>query len=261
MKERESKTINKILLFIVAVLVIVIILLLLRGCSKKDTGTDSKGNINVFELKCEIDCNCPKCKNDDKDKENNKNNNSNEKSNPKDNSKNSKDNSKNSKDNSKNSKDNSKPASKEIDDEPQEEVNIRVFDQNKTWNENTSLKLFEDSAYVVKGKIAPESSGTYQFVIKNSTSFNVKYSIEFEEKNNYNINMKYKLKKNNEYVISDWVDYSTLKQKSIKLNSKSSDTYYLEWKWFEGSSDNSIGSNPSSKYGLSIDIRAVQVND
>lgn len=240
MKERENKPINKILLFIVVVLVVIIILLLLRGCSKKDTEMNSKGNINVFELKCETDCDCPKCKNDDEDKDNNKGNNSNEKS---------------------NSKDNSKPASKEIDDEPQEEVNIQVFDQDKTWNENTSLKLFEDSAYVVKGKIAPESSGTYQFVIKNSTSFNVKYSIEFEETNNYSINMKYKLKKNNEYVISDWVDYSTLKQESIKLNSKSSDTYYLEWKWFEGSSDNSIGSDPSSKYGLSIDIRAVQVND
>lgn len=209
MSDKKDGNINKVLLFVVFILIIIIILLLLRGCSKKEEKTANKGNINVFELKCETDCNCPKCKDDDS----------------------------------------------------QEELIIEVFDKDKTWNENAELKLFEDSAYVVKGKIAPESTGTYQFVIKNSTSFNVKYNIEFDETNSYNINMKYKLKKNNEYVVSDWVTYSTLKQEAIRLNSKSSDTYYLEWKWFESSNDSSIGSNPSSKYGLSIDISAVQVND
>ena len=243
MSDKKDGNINKVLLFVVFILIIIIILLLLRGCSKKEEKTANKGNINVFELKCETDCNCPKCKDDDnKDKDNNKKSDS-------------------SSNNNSNSKDNTQPASKETDDDSQEELTIEVFDKDKTWDKNAELKLFEDSAYVVKGKIAPESTGTYQFVIKNSTSFNVKYNIEFNETNSYNINMKYKLKKNNEYVVSDWVTYSTLKQEAIRLNSKSSDTYYLEWKWFESSNDSSIGSNPSSKYGLSIDISSVQVND
>jgi len=247
MEKKENRPINKILLFIVVILIIVIILLLLRGCSKKDEETSNKGNINVFELKCDINCDCMDDKKDDSKKENNPNTSGN-----------------NSNSNSNTKKDNTKEASKEVDDnnaDEQKEVTIKVLDNDKTWEENTDIKLFEDSANVVKGKIAPESSGTYQFVIKNSTSFNVKYNIEFDETNSYNINMKYKLKKNNDYVVSDWVTYSTLKQEAIRLNSKSSDTYYLEWKWFEGSNDNSNGSNPSSKYGLSINISAVQVND
>lgn len=248
MEKKENRPINKILLFIVVILIIMIILLLLRGCSKKDEGTNNKGNINVFELKCDVNCDCQDDKKDDNKKEDNPNTSGNNNSNS----------------NSSTKKDNTKEVYKEIDDnntEEENEVTIEVLDNDKTWKENIDIKLFEDSANVVKGKIAPESSGTYQFVIKNSTSFNVKYNIEFDETNSYNINMKYKLKKNNEYVVSDWVTYSALKQEAIRLNSKSSDTYYLEWKWFESSNDNSIGSNPSSKYGLSIDISAVQVND
>lgn len=247
MSDKKNGNINKILLFVVFILIIIIILLLLRGCSKKNEGTNNKGNINVFELKCETDCDCPKCIDDD-NKDNNKDKGNNKKSDS-------------SSNNNSNSKNNTQSASKEMDDDSQEELTIKVFDKDKTWDENAELKLFEDSAYVVKGKIAPESTGTYQFVIKNTTTFGVDYKLEFTETNNYNINMKYKLKKNKEYIISDWVTYSALKQENIRLNSKSSDTYYLEWKWFEGSNDNSIGSNPASKYGLSIDINAVQVNE
>ena len=254
---RKSNNINKILLFIIFILIIIIILLLLRGCCKEDVEIINKGNVNVFELKCETDCNCPKCKQEDKNKENSKNDKSNNKSNSKDNSQPS---SKESDDDSP-EEINIQPSSKENDDDSQEELIIKVFDQNKTWSENTNLNLFEDSAYVVKGKIAPESSGTYQFVIKNSTTFNVDYMLDFSEINNSNINMKYRLKKNNDYVVSDWVTFSLLKQENIRLNSKSSDTYYLEWKWYGSSNDNSIGNDLSSKYGLSIDINAVQVDE
>lgn len=238
----KGKKTNRILTIVIVILIIIIILLLLKGCSKKDDNISHKGKINVFEIKCDTNCNC-ECEKDD-------NNNT--------------DNDTTDKDKNKDSNDKTKEVIKEVDDNPQDnttEVDIKVLDNDKTWQGETNINIFSDSTYVVKGKIAPESSGIYQFAIKNSTSFNVKYNIDFNETNDYNINIKYKLKKNNDYVISDWVTYSSLKQKAIRLNSKSSDTYYLEWKWFEGSNDNSIGSNPSSKYGLSIDISAVQVND
>ena len=135
------------------------------------------------------------------------------------------------------------------------------MDNNKTWKDQEDINIFSDSTYVVKGKIAPESTGTYQFIVKNSTKYNVKYNITFSETNNYHINMKYKLKKNNEYIIEDWVTYSELAQSNIRLNTSSNDTYYLEWKWFSSSNDNSIGEDVNSKYGLSIEIRAVQAND
>ena len=50
--------------------------------------------------------------------------------------------------------------------------------------------------YELTDVIAPESSNTYQFVVKNGTEYNLKYKIDFIENNPYQINMKYKLKKN-----------------------------------------------------------------
>lgn len=229
-----SRKVNKVLMVVIAVLIVIIILLLLKGCSKKEGNISQNGKINVFEIKCDVDCKC------DREKENNCNN--------------EKDKEKNN-----NSNDNTQEVIKPVDDDT--ELDIKVFDSDKTWKDNESISLFEDSSYVVNGKIAPESTGTYQFVIKNSTKYNVKYDVSFEENNSYNINMKYKLKKNNEYVINDWVTCSQLKQENIKLNKNSSDTYYLEWKWFGSSNDNSVGEDVNSKYGLSINIKAVQTND
>ena len=224
---KESGKINKILMILNVVLIIIVVILLLKDCSKKEETIKNNGKINIFEIKCDTDCDC----NCDKD--------NNEKDKEKD--------------------DNTQEAFKPIDDD--QELDIKILDKNKSWNDNENINLFEDSEYVVSGKIAPESTGTYQFVIKNSTIYNVKYDLNFDEKNNYNINMKYRLKKNNEYVINNWVTYSKLKQESIKLNKNSSDTYYLEWKWFESTNDNSIGEDINSKYGLSINIKAVQSND
>lgn len=235
----DSKKVNRILMIVIAILIVIIILLLVKGCTKKEEDSTHEGKINVFEIKCDVDCECnceqqnDKCKEDDKDsKDNNKDNKSN---------------------------DNTQEVIKPVDDNT--ELDIKVLDNNKTWKDQEDINVFGDSTYVVKGKIAPESTGTYQFVVKNSTKYNVKYDITFSETNNYSINMKYKLKRNNDYIINEWVTYSQLKQTNIELNKNSSDTYYLEWKWFEGSNDNSIGKDVNSKYGLSIEIRAVQADD
>lgn len=239
MDDNKIRKINKTLTVFIAILIIIIILLLLKGCSKKDNNISHKGKINVFEIKCDTNCEC------EKDDNNNTGNDTTES------------------DKNKKSNDKTKEVIKEsyTSKDNNTEIDINVLDNYKTWQEETDINIFDDSTYVVKGKIAPESAGTYQFVIKNSTSYNVEYDVKFEETNNYHVNMKYRLKKNNDYLISDWVSYSELSQEKIKLNSNSTDTYYLEWKWFSSSNDNSVGSNINSKYGLSIDIKAVQKND
>ena len=238
----KNNKINKILATIIVVLIIIIFLLLLKGCSKDDGNISHEGKVNVFEIKCDVDCECNCEQQDNKNKEDDKNTNS-----------------ENNKDNKSN--DNSKEVINIIDEDDNTELDIKVLDNNKTWKDQENINIFNDSTYVVKGKIAPESTGTYQFIVKNSTKYNVKYNVTFSETNNYHINMKYKLKKNNEYIIEDWVTYSELAQSNIRLNTSSSDTYYLEWKWFSSSNDNSIGEDINSKYGLSIEIRAVQAND
>ena len=115
--------------------------------------------------------------------------------------------------------------------------------------------------YEFKEIIAPESSNTYQFVVKNGTEYNLKYNISFNESNQYNINMKYKLKKNDTYIIDHYVSASELNVSEMLLDSKKNDTYYLEWKWISSDNDTAIGKTRDAKYSLKIDIKAESIND
>ena len=142
-----------------------------------------------------------------------------------------------------------------------------VSDNEKVkWQNEINLKIFEDSNSIskVKGKIAPESKGTYKFVVNNETKYNLKYKINFIENNKDNINMKYKLKKGDSYLIENYVSYDKLNINNMSLNSKSSETYYLEWKWIgdNDSNDTKIGIDSKSEnveYKLKIDIEAESV--
>ena len=73
--------------------------------------------------------------------------------------------------------------------------------------------------------------------------------------------MKYKLKRNNTYIVDHYVSYNELNISDIILNSKASDTYYLEWKWISSDNDTEIGKNPDSKYDLKIEVKAESIDD
>ena len=115
--------------------------------------------------------------------------------------------------------------------------------------------------YYFSDIVAPESSNTYQFVVKNSTEYKLKYNITFVEDNTYHINMKFKLKKNDTYLVDHYVSYNDLNISDILINSKSNDTYYLEWKWISSNNDTSIGKTPDAYYGLTIKVEAESVNE
>ena len=131
-----------------------------------------------------------------------------------------------------------------------------IRDRDVKWSGNTKIDIFNNSMYTVEDKIAPEDSNTYQFIVKNSTKYNLKYMIEFIETNDYNINMKFKLKRNDTYLVDHYVSASELNTTELLLNASNSDTFYLEWKWISSDNDTEIGSNPESFYGLKIDIKA-----
>ena len=149
--------------------------------------------------------------------------------------------------------------SEEIDDVVEPENEMFVRDKKLVWSDTSPLNIFTSSIYTVEGKIAPESSNTYQFVVKNSTSYSLKYNISFIETNPYHINMKYKLKKNNTYVIDHYVSYGELNIEEQLLNAKTNDTYYLEWKWVSSDNDNEAGEH-SADYSLNIKVEAESVN-
>lgn len=151
--------------------------------------------------------------------------------------------------------------------EPEIDEDFYVSDNEIVkWQDETSLNIFEDSSNIskVKGKIAPESSGTYKFVVNNGTKYNLNYKISFSETNEHGINMKYKLKKGDNYIVNNYVSYNELNIEDVLLNTKNSDTYYLEWKWVGDNDDNDtqIGTNAKSsniKYDLKITVEAESV--
>ena len=90
-----------------------------------------------------------------------------------------------------------------------------------------------------------------------SSCFDIKYYIEMYEESEYKVNLKYRLKKNGSYVIgndSKWVTADELKTEFSKLNNGSTDSYALDWKWFDDDDelDNNAGENMTSEYKLNI---------
>ena len=179
------------------------------------------------------------------------------------------DGSKNNKNKDKNkNKNNSKDKTPNSTPEQEEELDDDFYVSDKDivrWQDETNLKIFEDSMYKIKGKIAPNSHNTYKFIVNNGTRYTLNYKITFNETNPYNINMKYKLKKGNTYLMDHYVSYNQLNIDNMIISSDSSDTYYLEWKWVGDNdiNDTQIGKNASSsivKYNLKIDVEAESIN-
>ena len=240
-------------LFIKIALIVIIILLLVHNCCllrRGEAQQEPTGNVDIIE----INCNKDSCITDD---DTNKDN-----SNSKMTNKNSRNNNNISNDTrdskKKNKKDNTNPSGGE---ETIEENGLIVKDDDISWDGTTKARIFTNSMYEIDNIIAPESSNTYQFIVKNATNYKLNYGIKFKEKNNYNINMKYKLKRNNTYIVDHYVSYNELNISDIILNSKASDTYYLEWKWISSDNDTEIGKNPDSKYDLKIEVKAESIDD
>ena len=228
MDNRKKKIID---IIVKVVLIIIIIILLIHNCVLSRKNNDERqttGNVEIIEIVCEVEGTCEEEKHDNGNKENNNNNG--------------------------NNNGNNNQGTQE--DEP----GLIVYDKKVTWKGNTEAKIFANSMYTFKDKIAPETSNTYKFVVKNSTKYNLKYNVEFIETNPHNINMKYKLKKNNTYLIDHYVSASELNISDILLNANSNDTFYLEWKWISSSNDTEVG-EIAANYGLKIDIKAESVDE
>lgn len=231
-KTESRKYVDRI---IEAILVIIIIALFLHNCAlnkKQDTKPiNGGGTIDVFEIKCENKNSCKvEPSGDDNpsgDKKQNNGGNNNGSTTP---------------------------------DETVEGDAALVYDDEVVWQGTTEAKIFTNTMYDLDDVIAPESSNTYQFVVKNSTKYKLKYDVSFTEDNPYSVNMKYRLKRNGDYIIGDYVSANGLNITDLLLNSSSSDTFELEWKWFSSSNDTQIGTTLDASYSLKIEVKAESVN-
>ena len=240
----NKQRIDKKDLIIKTFLIAVIILLLVHNCyllKDKNKESNPTGNVNIIEFICDKDDVCV-------EEEDNNNNQDYFSTNN------------NIKPNSSKNNSTSLPIGDKDDDEV-EETEFLVKDKTINWETTAQAKIFTNSMYELDDKIAPESSNTYQFVIKNGTNYTMNYVIDFIETNPYNINMKYKLKKNDTYLIDHYVSAGELSQTNLTLNSKKNDTYYLEWKWISSDNDTQIGETPNAEYELKIEVKAESNND
>ncbi len=248
MNEKTKKILD---IIFKAILIIIIIVLLIHNCSagKDNKEEDSSkrltptGNVDVIELLCDKKDTCDVDPKDDKDNKDSKDDNNNN-------------------GNGNSGGNNTIPVNGDgTSDEPEEDENkLIVKDDEAIWHGEVSARMFTNSMYVLDDVIAPESSNTYQFVVKNGTDYKLKYNITFVETNPYNINMKYKLKKGDTYLIDHYVSASELIVDESLINSKSNDTYYLEWKWVSSDNDTEIGKTADANYKLVIKVDAESVN-
>lgn len=144
-----------------------------------------------------------------------------------------------------------------------------VYDNNVFFGKGL-LKIFENPAYQYKEIIAPGSSNTYQFIIRNNNDFDVKVAFNMIEENKNGVKLKYRLRENNKYIIgnsSDWVTINDLVYSNISISSKDYKTYSLDWKWEYSESDaqdkidTTIGFDVKDKYKLAINIKAEMLGD
>ena len=146
----------------------------------------------------------------------------------------------------------------DINNNSDETKNLIVFDNYKIWD-NKELRIFANPVYEYEIIIAPGSSNTYTFVIRNNNDFDVVFDIIFKEINNRNINMSYKLRSNGNYIIGTEKAYELINNKKISqvgLPAKSQKSYVLDWKWIDSDNDTQIGFDIDSTYKLSIQIGA-----
>ena len=166
---------------------------------------------------------------------------------------------------SNNSEENEQPDDDIIPDE--EDGEVYVDDMSGNYEYHQYLRIFNNSAFQYKNKIAPGTSNIYNFTVHNSSKMNVKYYIKMEEETSYNLKLKYRLKRNDNYIIGNktsWVTADQLITEYNRLNSKTSDKYSLDWKWEyedgKDAQDTYIGENMDDIYKLNISLYFEQID-
>lgn len=139
------------------------------------------------------------------------------------------------------------------------EGEVIIGDNDGVWDVTEQLRIFQNPMYQMEEIIAPGSSNSYQFYVRNNTGCQVEYELSFIETNPYAVNMKYKLKINNTDITKDWVSITELSQYKGQLASASEDVYYLEWKWIEAENDTDVGANIEAFYQLKIQMNGQQI--
>lgn len=266
-KEDKNRVLSTILIIIIIILILIIFWLLMSWKNSNDK-KELSGNGDIFD----IGCNCPQ-KTPEPSKTPIEDDSNNQTTPPGNNNGNSNNNGNNNTGNGNNngSSDNENDGDKDDGDngdtgeggdggdteegwEPADPDDVIVSDEDIIWESTNKLRIFKNPVYDMEEIIAPGSSNSYKFVIRNTGNCSLVYQLKFSEENRHNINMKYRLKKNGKYLNSNWVSVEDLTTVNMPLALEKKDDYILEWKWFESANDTAIGAAIDSAYRLNVDI-------
>ena len=141
------------------------------------------------------------------------------------------------------------------------DVILKITHEDIDIDKSTDLGIFKNAKFDGKEMIAPKSSGTYQFCVKNESKNDIIYDIKFFDEMQYFVNMKYKLKIDNIYIRGnekEYVGIDELNVKNIVVLKDSNNIYTLEWYWEDSDKeDTTVGSKKENQYyTLSLQINA-----
>lgn len=243
--EKENTKLEKNI--IISLIILAIILLFISTFFIHDI--IDTGTINSTQT-TQINYPEPNKPDDNNNNNSNNNNNNNNGNNNNDNNNNDINNGNNSGNNSGNNNNNTQPIIVD------EEARIRILEESTDWSQLKELDIFKTNYECVKeGKIAPGVQGTYIYTVENYGEKPMVYDMKYTDENPYKINMVYKLKRNGQYVAGNentWVNLSKLDLKDLKIKSKTTDIYSLEWKWEDSENDTEIGETEGAYYKLFI---------
>ena len=149
---------------------------------------------------------------------------------------------------------------------PNENVLIRITKDDIDIDKNESLGIFKNQKFDGEEKIAPNSTGTYQFCLKNESNNDIIYHIKFEEEASNFVNMKYKLKIDNIYIRGNEHEYVGIEEldiENVKVLKDSNNIYTIEWFWEDSDeADTFVGSKKDLQYyTLKLEINASVYNE
>lgn len=145
-------------------------------------------------------------------------------------------------------------------------IAVKEVNTQQRWDLIEQLNVFNDVDTKGEQIIAPDSSGSYPFTIKNDAKFAVKYTLNVFDENLAEVPMVFRLSTDagtylcgSEYL---WVPVEGLQNVSGKLDYQATDGYVLEWKWAGDSDevDTAIGvlAQQGMIYTLNFKISAIQ---
>lgn len=152
------------------------------------------------------------------------------------------------------------------DDEDEEMDIIIVTEDDVDWNKKEELNIFNNVKFNGEKKIAPWSSGTYKFCVKNEVGSDITYDISFSDAMTNPVNMVYKLKIDNVYVRGDSENYVSIDELDLDdviVKKDSNNVYTLEWYWADDDeADTYTGSQQTDQYyTLNLNIQATLYNE